>query len=265
MLDRSTYRNAFRREADALQAAAQRGLAAPVPSCPGWTVTTLVAHLIGPVYASKLEAVRLRPSMPQTWGYQNLGLPESFTHWLAAGTYDAANAPPHLLDYFVEVVGKIEHELYALDPDEPLATWWPPMQTAGFYQRRLAHENAIHRWDVQLAHGITEPIEPELAADGIDEVFEVHLLDRHADVQQTHPGQGETYHLHRTDGPGEWLVTFDPQGPVVRREHAKGDVALRGTASDLLLWLWGRVPADRLQVFGDQALLARYFVLVPPA
>ena len=45
---------------------------------------------------------------------------------------------------------------------------------------------------------------------------------------------------------------------VVTREHAKGDVAARGTASDLLLFLWGRVPATALEVFGDAALLDRF-------
>jgi hypothetical protein len=49
---------------------------------------------------------------------------------------------------------------------------------------------------------------------------------------------------------------------VVTREHAKGDVAARGTASSLLLFLYGRVPADDLEVFGDAALLARWRELV---
>lgn len=75
---------------------------------------------------------------------------------------------------------------------------------------------------------------------------------------------GETYHFHRTDGPGEWLVRFMPEGPVVTREHAKGDVAVRGIASDLFLFLWRRLPADRLEVFGDADLLSRYFELAPP-
>jgi MDMPI C-terminal domain len=30
-----------------------------------------------------------------------------------------------------------------------------------------------------------------------------------------------------------------------------GDAAVRGTAADLHLWLWGRVPLDNLEVFGD--------------
>jgi len=38
---------------------------------------------------------------------------------------------------------------------------------------------------------------------------------------------------------------------------------VRGTASDLLLFLWGRIPASQLEVFGDAALLNRYVELVP--
>ena len=62
-------------------------------------------------------------------------------------------------------------------------------------------------------------------------------------------------HLHCTDTgddvPGEWLLTLTADGPTVEPVHAKGDVAARGTASDLDLYLWGRVDADALEVFGD--------------
>src|SRR5579871_870983 len=47
MLDKATYLDAFHREAAALAAAARGGLDAPVPSCPGWTVATLLGHLTG--------------------------------------------------------------------------------------------------------------------------------------------------------------------------------------------------------------------------
>jgi hypothetical protein len=42
------------------------------------------------------------------------------------------------------------------------------------------------------------------------------------------------------------------------------DVELAGTASDLTLFLWQRIPADQLEVQGDQGVLDRYFTLVPP-
>jgi predicted lipid carrier protein YhbT len=57
---------------------------------------------------------------------------------------------------------------------------------------------------------------------------------------------------------GEWLVTLGPTGVTVEHAHAKGDVAVRGTASDLLLLLWNRAGADRFQVFGDTSLLDRW-------
>jgi hypothetical protein len=69
-------------------------------------------------------------------------------------------------------------------------------------------------------------------------------------------GAGGTIHLHATDdgleGTGEWLIELSPDGIRSERGHAKGDVALRGRAEDLLLWAWNRVPVDdRFEVFGD--------------
>jgi hypothetical protein len=70
-------------------------------------------------------------------------------------------------------------------------------------------------------------------------------------------GHGELVHLHATDADGEWLLELRADRVGVRRGHAKGAAAARGTASDVLLFLWGRVPADRLETFGDPALLTR--------
>jgi predicted lipid carrier protein YhbT len=65
-------------------------------------------------------------------------------------------------------------------------------------------------------------------------------------------------HLHCTDTEGEWVVARRDGALTVTPEHAKGDVAARGGASELLLFLWGRTPADALEVFGDADLLARF-------
>jgi predicted lipid carrier protein YhbT len=61
-----------------------------------------------------------------------------------------------------------------------------------------------------------------------------------------------TVHLHCTDGEGEWFIDTDG---TVERKHQKADVALRGSASDLLLALQGRVDIDDLEVFGDAAIV----------
>ena len=74
-------------------------------------------------------------------------------------------------------------------------------------------------------------------------------------------GNGETFHFHRTDGDGEWLVRLTPAGPEIEHAHAKGDLAVRGGASDLLLVLRNRGGLDRVEVFGDAALLDRWHEL----
>ena len=60
-----------------------------------------------------------------------------------------------------------------------------------------------------------------------------------------------TVHLHCTDGEGEWFIDTDG---TVERKHQKADVALRGSAADLLLALQGRVDISDLEVFGDPAI-----------
>ena len=83
-----------------------------------------------------------------------------------------------------------------------------------------------------------------------------HVLPR-LDRAAAALGDGETVHLHCTDTPRTRVASGSSRSrPTARRstrEHAKGDVAARGTASDLLLFLWGRVDPTQLEVFGDVA------------
>lgn len=199
--------------------------------------------------------------------YEDLGLPPEFKGWFEALDADEHwwdEPPAGLLALFARTAATLEDLLYVLPPETPIRTWWAPEQTVGFLQRRMALETAIHRWDAQRASLTPDPVEGELAADGIDETLDIMLPARRGWASSPRRGAGERYHLHRTDGPGEWLVEFEPDSVQVRREHAKGDVALRGAASDLLLWLWRRIGIDHLEVFGDHMLLQRFFELVPP-
>lgn len=271
VLDAAVYLEAYRLETSRIAAVARRGLDAPVPSCPGWTVATLVTHLAG-IYTHRVALVRSRPAPPVAGSYAAPDLPEPFKLWMAYVFDDDAirlhrPAPPvpaGIVELFERTAADLARTLWALDPSDPIWTWFPADQSAGFWQRRMAQETAVHRWDAELAHGTPGPIASELASDGVDEIVDVMLPMRPRWAETARRGAGERYHFHRTDGPGEWLVTFAPDGPVVTREHARGDVALRGSASDLLLWLWHRIRADRLEVFGDTALVDRFFELVPP-
>jgi uncharacterized protein (TIGR03083 family) len=124
-------------------------------------------------------------------------------------------------------------------PSEP-CPWLGPAQV-----RHHAHELGVHRWDAQNAVGTADPIDADLAASGLEEFLE--LLPQY----WSHDGSGESLHIHATDADAEWLLRCEPSGLRCERGHAKADVALRGGASDLHLFLWGRVPRDRLDVIGD--------------
>lgn len=266
-LDAQGYREAFHREAAALAIAARCDLQAPIPPCPGWNMPMLLSHLAS-IYASRIALVRRDARENVIRSYEDLDLPPRFKEWFVAqGETDSAehmpDVPPGLLELFEETAGRLEDVLWAVAPETPVWTWWPPDQTAGFWQRRMAQETAVHRWDAEVAVGEPVPIEAALARDGIDEALDIMLPSSRGRNAAFRRGAGETYHFHCTDGPGEWLVRFDGDAATVTHEHAKGDIAVRGTASDLLLFLWGRIPGERLEVFGDSALLERYFELVP--
>jgi uncharacterized protein (TIGR03083 family) len=124
-------------------------------------------------------------------------------------------------------------------------------------------ETAVHRWDAQLAHGRTEPVDTPLAVDGVDQTFEVMLPMRRA-RRGAPAGSGESYSFVQTDGPGVWLVRFAPERVHVDHGPGEASVTVRAPASDLFLYLWGRLPAQDLDVRGDASMLDRYFELVPP-
>ena len=117
--------------------------------------------------------------------------------------------------------------------------------------RRAAHELAIHRYDAELAAGTPSPVEGELAVDGIEEIFAMIPFRQRDDVDVDPP---VTVHLHATDRDGEWLVALVGNGIDVIREHAKGDLAIRGTASTSSS-LYGRPLLGEVQHFGDESVL----------
>jgi uncharacterized protein (TIGR03083 family) len=240
-METQQYLDQFARNSERLgDAATAAGLDATVPTCPGWTVTDLLHHVIrGDDWARTIveqgkqgSTERVLPTDP-----------------------DPSITGDALVQAFRDGAAALLETLASVDAATPVWTFGAHDRTAAFWQRRRSQETAVHRYDAESAAGTTTPVDTALAVDGIDEftmVFLPRLADNFGPV-----GDG-TVHVHCTDAEGEWLITLRDGQATVAREHAKGDVAARGTASDLLLFLWGRVPADSLEVFGDADLLGRF-------
>lgn len=236
--------DALERQIASLVAAVGAGaLDAPVPTCPDFTVDGLAAH-VGTFCGWWTHNLCEGSGRPKTPFADEVG-PEGRVEWLG------------------NIAGHLVTELRATPPGTVVWTWHEPDQSAAFVARRTSHELAIHRVDAQLARGVAEPVEAELAADGIEEVF---LLTT-SPVAETRVGSQragrsdsrQTLHLHGTDyEPAEWLLTLESDGVGVTREHAKGDLALKGPVSDLEMLLYQRPTVGHVDRFGDESVLAAF-------
>ncbi len=132
-LTRDEYVDQVHREGERLLLAAEGSMDLPVPACEGWTVRDVVEH-VGMVYGHKIAALELgRRPEPGEWQGPDAG---------------------HRRDRVVSrAPAPARPDLARLSADEPAWTWWEPDQTAGFWQRRMALETAVHRADVESASG----------------------------------------------------------------------------------------------------------------
>lgn len=227
-----------------LDAARVAGLDAPVAACPGWNLSRLVGHT-GKVLERTTILVREGLDTPPA--------PERFVRF---------PDDESVFDRFAEVLDDVVTTLSGAHLDAPCWNFTGTDLTCAFWIRRMANEVAIHRWDAELAAGTPRPIASERAVDGIDELLTV-LLPYSAVLKS--PETSGSFHLHCTDAEGEWLTVFTDGRPTTTREHAKGDLAVRGPASPLFLWSWNRatVGTDGLESFGDPALLDAWASIVP--
>lgn len=239
-MDYGLYVSTIRENTDRFaDAAEEAGLDAGVPSCPAWTVAELTQH-VGSVQRTWTRHVRSRSAEPPDFSAAHEAAPngdERF-EWVRQGGHELADA------------------LAATPETTPMWVFAGP-GTVRFWARRQAHEITVHRCDAELAAGRLGSIDADLAADGVNEYFELVGLMPGA---QAAKGAGETIHFHCTDREVEWLAVLTEDGIVLRREHAKGDVALRGPANAVLLAIWNRIGPDNpeLEVFGDADLLDRW-------
>ena len=204
----------IRRHTDQLATDAVANLDAPIEHCPGWTVVDVVIHL-GEVQGFWADVVGRRSTEQPHRGHPGADVERhEAVAWLCNKS------------------SRLTSALTTCADDVALWTWWPPAQHAGFVKRRQLNESAVHGWDVRNALGRPDPIDEETARVGLQEFVEVMAVDLQPGKPM--PPQVE---LRVVDGLWRGLL-FDPSA-------ASGDsLLLEGTASDLLLSLWGRHTVD---------------------
>lgn len=240
-MEPSVLVDALEREGRLLASCAAQGLDAPVAACPGWVVADVVGHL-GRVYRSVGDIVEHR-------------LREAPT---ARGSKSPVGGA--VLEYFAEAHARVVALLRSTAPDTPMYTWATD-GVAGFYHRRMTHETTAHRIDVQAAFGSIDPVDPDVAADGVSELYDVVLPFGLARLDRPLPTG--SLHLHRTDGEGEWTLEIVDGALSVGRGHSRATGAVRGAASDLFVFAWNRGRSAGLEVFGDASVVDAWACLAP--
>jgi uncharacterized protein (TIGR03083 family) len=228
------YRSWLADEGQALAAALDGDPTLPVPSCPGWSITDLVAHV------------------------------GSYHRWAADLLQDASQQPrapyslrpePHvtLAEWYRASLELLLQAIDTTDPDTPM--WTVTIdQKAGAWCRRQAHDLTVHRWDAQHARGHAQPVRTERATDFIDELFEATLpytlsfLGRQVPEASLALQSVDGMYYRRLDG-----ATGQPR---LSHDAGPADAILTGTPSDLLLALWRRANATTLA--GDPTALSAW-------
>ena len=207
-------------------------LEARVPGCPDWSLRDLAAHLGG---------------VQRFWAAI-----------VAAGPADGPpQAPidrePHgdLVEWSAASTRLLLESLRAAGPDRACWAWWgdseAPM-TSGAVARHQVQEAAVHAFDAQETTGKPEPIPAGIAVDAIDEFLVVSLGS-----QGEWPHRPSRIAFSAVEGP-TWVLDLTPEGARSDPAESGEPVAtLHGSASDLILAIFKRIPLNNLEIDGDRA------------
>jgi len=224
-----------------------------VPTCPEWTLFDLVQHL-GEGRRSWAATVAAGPADAKSASQGTPAAPrerEALLAWLAASTQQ-------LLDALREA-----------GPDRGCWTWWGTSQspqTCGAVARHQLQEITVHAYDAQLTVGAPRPLPDEVALDGVEE-----FLSTCCATTSAWPHEPAAVDYHATEG-RSWRLWLSADGARAARLPEPGttsgtmsgtvsgeapdaaDASARGTASELVLALYGRMPVDSLELDGDRRL-----------
>jgi uncharacterized protein (TIGR03083 family) len=215
----------------AAEAVLAHGWAARVPGCPGWRLNDLVWHL-SEVQHFWAWVVKTRAPDPSTY------------------VEPRRHPDDELLGFLAAQNAELETVLAGADPTMRVWTW-SARQDVAFVLRRQAMEATVHAVDVEQVLGDVRPIPADVGLDGLDEWLEVMVP---GGLPGGPPESAHPVVFHAVDADAErTLFPGTKPFPIA---------ALTGTAGDLLLAVWRRVPLEVLTVDGDPLQAAAMIDLI---
>jgi uncharacterized protein (TIGR03083 family) len=223
-----------------------------VPTCPEWTLFDLVQHLV-----------------------------DGRHKWAAIVAAGPADAPPAvsapvaprereaLLAWFAASVRELLDALREAGPDRGCWTWWGTSQspqTSGAVARHQLQQLAVHTYDAQVAVGAPQPLPGDVALDGVDE-----FLTTCCATAAPWPHKPAVVDYHATEG-HSWRLRLSadgartarlPLGAAAGEGPEAADVAAWGTANELVMFLYGRIPMESLRIEGDRGIFDQLFAWDP--
>jgi uncharacterized protein (TIGR03083 family) len=206
---------------------------ASVPTCPGWTVTSLVEH-VGQTQHWVSEIIERRitdPSQLPTEMAELPAEPQAWPAWLSDAAARAAAACSN---------AALEAPVFNAAGDN---------RTGALHS--LLNEAVIHGFDAAAAAGHDYDLDTDIAAALITNHLAMLTSPtwaaQRSDSAAALRGTTETLHWHATDEPslgdsGEWHIERHPDGARWQHRHGTADVTVQGPAPSLLLVLTRRLP-----------------------
>ncbi len=223
------YANAIQMHATQLADDARDHLDEQVEHCPGWRVADVLQHLIEVYWFWTTVVTERLQDRPE------LGRPTTV-------------ARDDLIDVFDTSAQKLVAALRETNQKEEVYTWAPSQHNVAFVTRHQVQEIVVHHWDVGHAIGRVVRIEPDVAADAVDEFLTFSVSNAADPADPPRPALGGPLGLASSDVDVSWTVDDDVVPGTIRFSTgvSEGVPVLTATSSDLLLWLYSRVelPSD---------------------
>jgi len=222
--------------------------------CEAWNVSNVVAHvatgdqLFRAVLSDAIGKDRAGQDLPVDFADRQRRF-QALSGWEAAPLKEAAhNESEQMVASVAEAVEKVPQALVTV----PFGTVPIPVVRA----LRL-NEYIIHGHDLMPAVGRPIPIPDWFIDRALSE--SVTLMSR---LHQRSPRKGESasFHIHRTDGEGEWTLRAAGGEAGSEAGHGKADVAMRGPGEGLYWVLMGRGKPEEngVELHGDTTLAAAF-------